>query len=287
MKAIFSEQCFLIIGGTSKSGTTSVYNYLSQHPQICPSLIKETRFFLDADYPLPRRTVFNQELTGYADFFSGWEKPNRVLMEATPDYLYSKTALQIATLLPQAKIIFILRDPIERLVSWYKYAKQRAMLSASFSFEDYVQVQLEKKTDSKTPVCLRALEQGRYGKYIESFQKNFKERLLILQFDELRLDPKDFMRKVCLFSGLDFSYYERYEFRAHNKSKKIFLPKLSAAVGFWAVFLRFRLMKHKRVRHFFLTLKASLESFFSFAEIKEDVVVSQPVKSGLLKYYES
>ena len=43
---------YLIIGGTTKAGTTSLHAYLSDHPQVCASSIKETRFFLDRDYPL-------------------------------------------------------------------------------------------------------------------------------------------------------------------------------------------------------------------------------------------
>lgn len=46
---------FGIIGGGSKAGTTSVFNYLADHPEICAADAKETRFFLDADYPLPSK----------------------------------------------------------------------------------------------------------------------------------------------------------------------------------------------------------------------------------------
>ena len=49
----FQGESFLIIAGASKAGTTSVFNYLANHPQICASVAKETRFFLDLDYPLP------------------------------------------------------------------------------------------------------------------------------------------------------------------------------------------------------------------------------------------
>ena len=48
----FSGYRFLIIGGASKAGTTSMFSYLAEHPQICASHAKETRFFLDSDYPL-------------------------------------------------------------------------------------------------------------------------------------------------------------------------------------------------------------------------------------------
>jgi hypothetical protein len=48
-----SRHRFLIIGGTSKAGTTSVFNYLQGHPQVRAAFSKETRFYLEKDYPLP------------------------------------------------------------------------------------------------------------------------------------------------------------------------------------------------------------------------------------------
>src|SRR5947199_9809161 len=86
--AKFSGYRFLIIGGTSKAGTTSVFNYLAGHPEVCPAE-KETRFFLDADYPLPskRRYQENNSETYWSLFQSGPQENWR--FEATPDYLYS------------------------------------------------------------------------------------------------------------------------------------------------------------------------------------------------------
>jgi len=234
----FDQKKFLIIGGTSKAGTTSLYQYLARHPEIYPSLVKETRFFLDAEYPLPRKNFFCAGLEKYTEFFPGWKNHKKVLMEATPDYLYSKTALEIATLLPNAKMLFILRDPTDRLVSWYKYAKQRAMLPPQTSFDEYVDAQLNQPITQDTPVCYRALEQGRYEKYVSLFKQAFGERLLIMSFDELRVAPVEFMRQVCSFSGLRFDYYEDYKFKIYNKSKKNHFPKISEWLGSFKLFLR-------------------------------------------------
>jgi len=66
---MFNNREFLIIGGTSKAGTTSLYTYLADHPQICPSALKETRFFLDSDYPLPVSRCFNENWMAMKRFF--------------------------------------------------------------------------------------------------------------------------------------------------------------------------------------------------------------------------
>ena len=56
---------YIIIGGTTKAATTSLYFYLADHPNVCASNIKETRFFLDADYPLPVKYRLEDGLEKY------------------------------------------------------------------------------------------------------------------------------------------------------------------------------------------------------------------------------
>src|SRR5947207_15184121 len=94
MKAItpFSDYKFLIIGGTSKAGTTSVFTYLENHPQIVCSSVKEAGFFLDADYPPPSSKRYqNNGLEANLDRFAceGSQPREKWRLEATPGYLYS------------------------------------------------------------------------------------------------------------------------------------------------------------------------------------------------------
>ncbi|MEW6715877.1 MAG: hypothetical protein AB1345_00005, partial [Chloroflexota bacterium] len=89
------EKRFLIIAGTTRAGTTSLFKYLSDHPDVCAASVKETGFFLDADYPNPPPTKYRAEdgLSRYESYFSSCpEKPVR--LEATPGYLYSPGAPQ-------------------------------------------------------------------------------------------------------------------------------------------------------------------------------------------------
>ena len=134
------EHHYLIVGGVPKAGTRSLYKWLADHPRVCASSLKEPRFFLDAGYPLPSAKRFDgTNLQEYTSFFKhGHEDTHLLKLDTTPDYLYSKTALRIAELFPSAKIIFILRDQVERMVSWYKYACQKWLIATGMSFEDYV-----------------------------------------------------------------------------------------------------------------------------------------------------
>lgn len=79
-----NEHRYLIIAGTTKAATTSLFNYLADHPEICASNVKETRFFLDADYPLPAKYRFEDGLDKYELYFVHCSA-SHIRMEATPD----------------------------------------------------------------------------------------------------------------------------------------------------------------------------------------------------------
>lgn len=210
---------YLIIGGAPKAGTTSLYRYLADHPDVCSSSIKETRFFLDSEYPLSSVSRYNGEnLEAYNDYFVYCDSPEKIRMEATPDYLYSENAVKIAGLLPKSKMIFIRRDPVERMVSWYKFARQKGYLDQETDFESYVRSQAGLEIEPNTPVHMRALDQGRYEKYLLPFTRAFGDRLMVIDFEDLKRDPADVMIKVCRYAGLKEDFYADYEFLVENAS---------------------------------------------------------------------
>jgi hypothetical protein len=214
------QQKNVIIAGSTKCGTTSLFQYLSIHPQICSSLIKETRFFWDDEYELEKPKLNGKEVKNYSVFFSGCS-PDKWKLEATPDYMYSaSSAEKIKAALPDCKIIFILRDPLQRIISWYKYAKQTGRLQKDLEPEDYIKL-LSDSSDTNSPQHLRALEQGKYAKYLQPYLNLFgRENLLITMHRDLENDPKTYIFNVCFFLGLEKSFYDNYEFRRYNPSLK-------------------------------------------------------------------
>src|SRR3712207_1668459 len=99
------EHSYLIIGGTTKAATTSLFSYLADHPQICASSLKESRFFLDADYPVSSKCRFEDGLDKYDELFQHCRDDRLLRLEATPDYLYSAaTPQKIKFSLPKAKL---------------------------------------------------------------------------------------------------------------------------------------------------------------------------------------
>ena len=105
---------FLIIG-VQKGGTTSLYNYLIQHPHIAPALEKELRFF---DYKFHKGLAWYQAhfpLIAYARFVQQVYQRALITGEASPNYLFDPRAPQrVAHTLPDVKLIVLLRNPVAR-----------------------------------------------------------------------------------------------------------------------------------------------------------------------------
>ncbi len=242
------DHSYLIIGGTTKAATTSLFSYLAAHPQICAANLKETRFFLDADYPLSSKYRFEDGLDKYEEFFSHSSPTNFFRLEATPDYLYSPgTAQRINESLPHTKLVFILREPISRLISWYRFAQQIGQIPQNYAFETYVQEQWQAiEQGLQRPQHMRALEQGRYSVYLQSYFELFGYDNVYVTFQEdLAKDPKSVVQAICCFAGIASSLYENYEFKIINSTQAMKNSKLHSRY----VNLRFRLRKylHNRV----------------------------------------
>ena len=143
---------YLIVGGTTKAATTSLFAYLAAHPAICAATYKETRFFLDKTYPLPSKYRYSGNVEEYNLLFPEEDDgDSRIRLESTPDYLYCPSARErIAEFLPHAKLVFSLREPISRLISWYRFAKQNGTLPQTLSFDGYVEMLFKEIRDRGT-----------------------------------------------------------------------------------------------------------------------------------------
>ena len=159
-----------IIGGTIKAATSSLFNYISAHPQVCGSRVKETWFF-SMDYSGDLEGDYKQ----YASYFSPTAE-NTILFEASPDYLAYKenVAPRIKQVLPDVKLLFVLRNPVARLYSYFNFAKGGLQLPQDMSFEKFVEY-CEQYNDGQTAAAesgiaikhLRAMEIGNYGRYLK------------------------------------------------------------------------------------------------------------------------
>jgi hypothetical protein len=183
---------FLIIG-SQKSGTTSLYNVLRQHPQIFMPERKEINFFfLEQEY--------QRGLEHYLANFAPAPPQAAALGEASPGYIcHPDSPGRIKQVLPDVKLILTVRAPIERAYS--QYWDNRRSLSEPRTFAQTVALGLE---PTYHPGRIGYFSRGTYIQYIRRYLALFPpENLLVLPFDDLRSSPQDFYRRIYQFLGVD------------------------------------------------------------------------------------
>lgn len=176
---------FVIIGAM-KGGTTSLYHYLRGHPEIFMTETKELHYFV-ADKNLGRG------LDWYERQFAGAEGRPAV-GEASPDYakypIHDGVPRRMAEVLPDVRLIYLLRDPVERIRSHYLH--------------DLARGRERRPIGEAVPANPHYLAPSRYALQIEQYLAHFaRERLLLLRSEDLRADRTASLQQVYRFLGVD------------------------------------------------------------------------------------
>ncbi|MCE7914331.1 MAG: hypothetical protein DYH15_06495 [Nitrosomonas sp. PRO4] len=228
-----------IIAGTEKAGTTSVFTYLSTHPQVCGSIVKETDFFRNS-YSGDRE----KDIANYAKYFQGRAHQAAVVMEASPGYLGSgaDVAKRIHTLIPNVKLLFILRNPVDRIYSSFNFHVGKLNLSKDLSFEEYIDKCIAYDSGEKTHAelgidewYLKVISFGRYADYLKHYYQLFsKEQIKIMFFEDMNCDIECFMRELCQFLEISPAHFDDYDFRKINvtyESRFKWLHKVAVTIN--------------------------------------------------------
>lgn len=186
---------FLIIGAP-KCGTTSLFEYLCGHPNLARPTRKEIHYF-DENYA--------RGLPWYRRHFPV-VAPGQITGEATTAYLFAKDApARAAALVPDAKIIAVLRDPVRRVISHYWHNQRHGRLRVSFEryFEEALSPNQERETNQARQFIRYPVQWGFYKEQIERWFDCFpREQCLFLRFEDLVADSQAQTRKVFDFLGL-------------------------------------------------------------------------------------
>lgn len=220
----------VVIAGAPKCGTTSLYRYLKEHPNILASPIKEPNFFC---FDSPQLRVVNQ-WSDYEGLFRGTEKA-RLRLEASTAYLLSPTAIPaILENNPRTKIIVALRNPIDMIVS-YHAQKVYAFEEDELDFHQAWQLSEFRARGERVPAQCRAATYLDYrsvaqlGEQIARIVRHVPaDQLYILFFDELSHDAARVYSKLLDFLGLPSDCRE--EFAVANPRKIHAWPALSRII---------------------------------------------------------
>ncbi len=207
--------------GASRSGTTSIYDWMQRHPQVFVPEIKEILFFSYRQNKISgHRSMSFKEYTAY--FKEG--QTYQIRGEISPSYLYFPgTAQNIHDLLGPIKIIVILRNPIERTISDYQYSCQNNKNKLDF---DHFLIkgidELKHNTLNFNPFTPPViLWKGFYARQIQTYLQLFgKEQVKILLFDDLVKNRGIIENELCTF--LKISPHKKIKIHKKNaRSKKI------------------------------------------------------------------
>jgi len=206
----------LIIAGTNKSGTTSLFRYLSAHPDVCASAIKEVRHFTGRANPLSPEC-----LQKYAAQFSRCGDA-LLRLEASPDYLSGgrDVATAIHQLLPDVKLVFILREPAARLVSGYRRRKSRDDAGLKdLDLQGYLDRLTSQHEQGAMPGDIRSVC---YAELLRDWLAVFpSQQVTVRFFDDLQRDSREFVKEICKFAGIDACFYDDYEFSIENRTRAV------------------------------------------------------------------
>ena len=181
----------LLIIGAVKAGTSALYEYLDLHPEITMSAIKEPAFFVEE---------YNLRLDEYSQ---NWPTQNKIMGEASPQYTYyphyKGVPERIFKNIPNVKLIYIVRDPIDRIVSHYLHRYHQRTESQS--------IEIAIRRQSVSLDQNNYVTRSKYFMQIEQYLNYFdRSRIFIVISEELRIDTKDTMRSVFEFLGIDTAF---------------------------------------------------------------------------------
>src|SRR5215218_4250689 len=205
---------FFIIGA-QKAGTTSLYHYLNQHPQVYMSPVKEPFFF---DHEISSNgEVVQQEFAGHqqAPRFVNLEEYHALFRgadgetaigEASPLYIYAPgTPERIKELIPEARTVALLRNPADRAYSAFLHAL-RIGVEPHTDFAQALREE-EERIRNGWHYVFHYRNRGLYYEQLKRYYEVFgRERVRVWLYDDLKDDPASVVRSVFRFLGVDDAF---------------------------------------------------------------------------------
>lgn len=202
-----TEMPNLFVIGAAKCGTTSLHYYLGLHPEISMSRVKEPRYFLNHLPPVPGRDRTETREEYLALFESGKPVRGEASISYSVSPLLPGVPERIAAEVPDAKLIYLVRDPIDRMMSGLRASiangrlpspsgSDRADLGSLFGDID----------DPENDAVVKGHYMTQVGEYLKFFPE---DSILVLDHDRLKADRTVALSSVFAFLGVNPDYRDR------------------------------------------------------------------------------
>ena len=202
------------LAGAPKAGTTALYNYLGQHPEIYMSPVKEPNFFAEelrlANFSEHFRKLAESRepargpVSEWSDYVGLFEdaRDEKAIGEASVSYFWSRTAPRvISTKIASAKILVILRNPVERAMS--QFSHMLSFAEKPILFAEYLDRAMG-STDTRISEYYPCLNYGLYGEQVKRYREFFDtERIQIHLYEDFRAEPRQVLREIFRFLEVD------------------------------------------------------------------------------------
>jgi hypothetical protein len=228
----------LLLLGAAKSGTSSLYRYLAQHPDVFMTTFKEPHFFAwdggEYDVRGPNveriRTRAVRDLDSYLRLFSD-ARDERVRGEASTGYLHTPgVAERIRAYVPHARLIAVLRNPIDRAYSAFTHAR-RIGWEPLTDFEEALRLEQRRLAERWIGLTLYTTV-GRYARHLDRYLAVFPcDQIRVYLFDDLVKQPTRLAQDVFRFVGVDDEFQPDVTMRNRGRAvRSVRLGMLSRTV---------------------------------------------------------
>jgi hypothetical protein len=195
-----------IIIGAMKAATSSIHQWLSLHPQVAVSTPKELNFFIEPNFTDRGLDWYRRQFNDPPDALHAGESS----VNYTKNHLYPGVPARMAAVIPDVKLIYVLRDPLKRIESGYVHNVASGIERASFD-------EAIRHLDT-SPI----VQTSRYWHQLQDFLDHFpREQIRVMSYETVERDPAGTLSSVLEFIGLDPSFsHPAVGSRLHTSANK-------------------------------------------------------------------
>jgi hypothetical protein len=220
------------ISGAPRCGTTALYTYLSEHPNIFMSEVKELNYFA-SDFPNVQKISFKSP-NDYLKLFARADDRHLAVGEASPFYLFSKVAFEnMHSFDPQARIILSLRNPVDFIQSYHQLnlsllREDEPDLARAWDLQDLRREGQRLPKSTREPALLMYGEIGKFSKYIQRLFTIFpREQVKVILLEDLATDTWATYEDILRFMNVPSDGRTDFQqINANFENRSRFLAKL-------------------------------------------------------------